>query len=117
MVYTITMADGAARVRFSGPLQTLYNCSGEPGFQTQFNNICFYLGFPARHNHGSQYGLGGRVERVGQQQGMGTRGQAVRKHTENGSGLSQVLGPVYSLSPSLQAEVRTFTDTPKALTI
>ena len=57
------------------------------------------------------------MERVGQQQGMGTRGQAVRKHTENGSGLSQVLGPVYSLSPSLQAEVRTFTDTPKALTI
>ena len=29
MVYTVTMADGAARVRFSGPLQT-YNCAGGP---------------------------------------------------------------------------------------
>ena len=59
MVYTITMADGAAKVRFSGPLQTLYNCSGGWGFQAQFNNICFYLGFLARHKHGRQYG---RVE-------------------------------------------------------
>lgn len=38
MVYTVTMAVEAARVRFSEPLQTIdsYSC-----FQAQFNSICF----------------------------------------------------------------------------
>ena len=54
--------------------------------------------------------------KLAQQQGVGIRSPAGRKYTENGSGLSQVVGSVYSLSPSLEAEVRMFTDTPKALT-
>ena len=74
------------------------------------------LGSPARHKHGRQYGLGGRVERVGQQLGMGIRSPAGRKYTGNGSGLSQVVGPVFPLSLFTEAEFRKFTNTPKALT-
>ena len=35
---------------------------------------------------------------------MGTRDPAGREYTDIGSGLSQVVGPVYSLSPSLQKQ-------------
>ena len=87
---------------------------GRPGFQAQFNNICFYLGFPARHKHGRRYGLGGRVERAGRR-GVGVRSPAGRKHTEDGSGLSQVVGLVYSLSPSLQKQRSVGSLTPQEL--
>ena len=39
-------ADGAARVRFSGPLQTLYNCSWGPGFRPSSTTSAFTL-FPS----------------------------------------------------------------------
>ena len=52
-----------------------------------------------------------RVERVGQQQGVGIRDPASQKYTRNDSGLSRVVGPAVSLFA--EAGVRKFTDTPK----
>ena len=43
IVYTIRMAVGAARVRFSRPLQTLYNFSWGPGFETSSTTSAFTL--------------------------------------------------------------------------